>query len=60
MPDEPENSAPEQAPQDYPPEVPSTDDPIGTRIIIVVVIMVVVMFFIALAFLFEVARRGPA
>lgn len=40
--------------------VPSSDDPMGTRIIYVVVAMVVLMFIIALFFLFEVARRRPA
>lgn len=40
--------------------VPSSDDPIGNRIIFVIVGMVIVMFIIALGFLFEVARRRPA
>lgn len=49
-----------QEPEDLTELVPSSDDPMGTRIIYVVVAMVVLMFIIALFFLFEVARHRPA
>ncbi len=40
-------------------DIPSSADPVGTRIIYVIVAMVVIMFIIALGFLFEVARHRP-
>ena len=45
----------ETVPQE--PEVPATNDPVGTRILFVVVAMIVLMFLISVGFLLLVVRR---
>ncbi|HEY0073936.1 MAG TPA: hypothetical protein VGB77_07540 [Abditibacteriaceae bacterium] len=39
------------------PDVPPSDDPVGTRILYVVVAMIVLMFLISVGFLLLVVRR---